>query len=138
MLIHMQNPYNTRHQFIAYPKNQHEFARKTCIYQLIDLVNYPPEDTNLPMNTSMVNTHSLQGFVFYHTPKTLWLRCMLNNWLLCVSHMLIISLNYLLFVSSIIFSPTLSCVPEVSLNILVQTTHNFIFIFCTLHLHLCK
>ena len=71
VLIRMNNPYNTRHQFIAYPKSQHEFARKTCIYQLIDLVNYPPEDTNLRMNISMVNTHSLQGFVFYHKTKTL-------------------------------------------------------------------
>ena len=71
VLIPMHNPYNTRHQFISYPKSLHEFARKTCIYQLINLINYPPEDTNLRMNTTMVNTHSLQGFVFYHKTKTL-------------------------------------------------------------------
>ena len=64
-------PYNTRNSFLKFPIARHEYTRKTCLYQIINYVNYPPSNPLIKLRTDMSDTHSITGFVLYHKNRTL-------------------------------------------------------------------
>ena len=64
-------PYNTRNSFLKFPIARHEYTRKTCLYQIINYVNYPPSNPLIKLQTDMSDTHSITGFVLYHKNRTL-------------------------------------------------------------------
>ena len=63
--------YNTRNTFFKYPIARHEYTRKTCLYQVINYVNYPPSNPLMKLRTDMSDTHSITGFALYHKNRTL-------------------------------------------------------------------
>ena len=71
ILTEVVNPYNTRNTFFKYPIARHEYTRKTCLYQVINYVNYPPSNPLMKLRTDMSDTHSITGFALYHKNRTL-------------------------------------------------------------------
>ena len=71
ILTEVVNPYNTRNTFFKYPIARHEYTRKTCLYQVINYVNYPPSNPLMKLRTDMSDTHSITGFALYHKNQTL-------------------------------------------------------------------
>ena len=71
ILTEVVNPYNTRNTFFKYPIARHEYTRKTCLYQVINYVNYPPNNPLMKLRTDMSDTHSITGFALYHKNRTL-------------------------------------------------------------------
>ena len=45
--------YNTRNSFIKVPIARHENTRKTCLYQIINYVNYPPSNPLIKLRTDI-------------------------------------------------------------------------------------
>ena len=52
-------PYNTRNSFLKLSIARHEYTRKTCLYQIINYVNYPPSNPLMKLRTDMSDTHSI-------------------------------------------------------------------------------
>ena len=71
ILNEVVNPYNTRNTFFKNPIARHEYTRKTCLYQVINYVNYPPSNPLMKLRTDMSDTHSITGFALYHKNRTL-------------------------------------------------------------------
>ena len=59
ILTKVVNPYNTRNTFFKYPIARHEYTRKTCLYQVINYVNYSPNSPLMKLRTDMSDQGSL-------------------------------------------------------------------------------
>ena len=86
ILTEVVNPYNTRNTFFKYPIARHEYTKKTCLYQVINYVNYPPSNPLMKLRTDMSDTHSITGFALYHKNRTLEsysLHCRITDCYVC-------------------------------------------------------
>ena len=57
ILTEVVNPYNIRNTFFKYPIARHEYTRKTCLYQVINYVNYPPSNPLMKLHCRIIDRY---------------------------------------------------------------------------------